>query len=233
MDIGGAYLNADMSTGIIVYMRLDPTMTALLCQIAPKYLPFVEHNGTCVVKLDKALYGCVESAKLWFDHLKSTLIRDSFSQNQHDICAFNKVDNNGAQCTVVLHVDDLLITSVNDSTLDSVIAHLEATYKETRVSRGLTISYTGTFNFSGEGEMRITMEGYVTDLLAGCGVTGHAVTPATETLFDTRVDVELTNKEDKIWFHKYVAKLLYLCKRVRPECLAAVAFLATRVTKSD
>ena len=35
------------------------------------------------------------------------------------------------------------------------------------------------------------------------------------------------------WFHQQTAKLLYLCKCVRPECLTTVAFLATRVTKVD
>lgn len=33
------------------------------------------------------------------------------------------------------------------------------------------------------------------------------------------------------WFHSVVAKHAYLAKRARPECLAAVAYLATRVTK--
>jgi hypothetical protein len=32
-------------------------------------------------------------------------------------------------------------------------------------------------------------------------------------------------------FHSTVAKMLYLAKRTRPECLTAVAYLATRVTK--
>ena len=31
--------------------------------------------------------------------------------------------------------------------------------------------------------------------------------------------------------HRHVAKILYLAKRARPDCLTAVAFLATRVTK--
>jgi hypothetical protein len=31
------------------------------------------------------------------------------------------------------------------------------------------------------------------------------------------------------WFHKYVAKMLYLAKRTRPEGLTVVAFLSTRV----
>jgi hypothetical protein len=35
------------------------------------------------------------------------------------------------------------------------------------------------------------------------------------------------------WFHTHVAKILYLAKRMKPECLRAVAFLSTRVTMSD
>ena len=27
----------------------------------------MNNNGKCIVKLKKALYGCVESAKLWYD----------------------------------------------------------------------------------------------------------------------------------------------------------------------
>lgn len=30
IDIGGAYLNADMSTGVDVHMRLDPTMSKMM-----------------------------------------------------------------------------------------------------------------------------------------------------------------------------------------------------------
>ena len=35
------------------------------------------------------------------------------------------------------------------------------------------------------------------------------------------------------FFRSYIAKLLYLAKRVRPECLVAVDFLATRVNAVD
>ncbi len=58
------------------------------------------------------------------------------------------------------------------------------------------------------------------------------VTPATSVLFDIRDDPRATESEAK-WFHTHVAKILYLAKRVKPECLTAVAFLSTRVTKSD
>lgn len=68
-DIGGAFLHADMTTGVDVYMRLDRVMTDMLVSAEKKYRPYVDDKGCLVVKLDKALYGCVESAALWYEHL--------------------------------------------------------------------------------------------------------------------------------------------------------------------
>ena len=39
VDITGAYLNADMNTGIIVHMRLDQTMPSMMCKIDVQCLP--------------------------------------------------------------------------------------------------------------------------------------------------------------------------------------------------
>ena len=75
IDIGGAFLNASMEpTGVVVHMRLDRVMTAMLVQIDPSYSEFVEQDGTMVVALDKALYGCVEASALWYNDLRDRLI---------------------------------------------------------------------------------------------------------------------------------------------------------------
>ena len=50
---------------------------------------------------------------------------------------------------------------------------------------------------------------------------------------DRQVDSSVTSYISTQFFHTHVAKMLYLAKRVKPECLAAVAFLSTRVTMSD
>ena len=41
------------------------------------------------------------------------------------------------------------------------------------------------------------------------------------------------SEEDAQFFHNYVAKLLFLCKRARPDIQTAVAFLSTRVQNPD
>jgi hypothetical protein len=70
-------------------------------------------------------------------------------------------------------------------------------------------------------------------LLRDCGVDGFAKTPAADNLYETREEVPLASKEVSEWFHSQVAKMLYLAKRTKPECLTAVAYLTTRVTKCN
>ena len=85
-------------------------MTSILVRLDHSYEAFVEPNGSCVVKLDKALYGTVEAAKLRYDLLSGQLREAGFTQNPYDLCVFNKIGSNGNQITVALHVDDMLIT---------------------------------------------------------------------------------------------------------------------------
>ena len=102
VDVTGAFLHADMkATGVTVHVQLDKLMTAFLVQLDPSYAAFVRDDGTCVVELDKALYGTIEAAKLWYDNISAQLIADGFVQNPYDHCVFNKVNANGVQVTVV------------------------------------------------------------------------------------------------------------------------------------
>jgi hypothetical protein len=70
VDIGGAFLNAEMKTGVLVHMRLDRTMSDLLVQLQPSYKKYQDSKGCIVVLLNRALYGCVESAALWYENLR-------------------------------------------------------------------------------------------------------------------------------------------------------------------
>ncbi len=73
------------------------------------------------------------------------------------------------------------------------------------------------------------MDKYVEDVLQICEVNGNAMTPALTDLFYIDQDSPLLAKDEKEYFHSMVAKLLYLAKRVRPDTLTAISFLATRV----
>jgi hypothetical protein len=232
VDIGGAFLNATMPKARPVYMRLDAVMSEYMVRIDSKYAEYRERNGTITVLLRKALYGCVESASLWYENLRQSLKGLGYVRNETDICVYNRVGKDGVQCTLCVHVDDLMITSVSKEMIAELTEGLKTRYGDIALKHGTQINYLGmSIDFTHTGEARLTMAGYVDEILSTSGVTGTARTPASDTLFDAD-DSERVSEELRVWFHRVVAQLLYLAKRTRPECLTGVSYLATRVTKA-
>ena len=233
LDVTGAYLNADMQTGIKVHMILSRQITDILLEIDSAYREFVDERGELLVQLDKALYGCVESAKLWHDHLTKTLAECGFKQNPYDPCLYQMTALSGDKCDLVVHVDDLLITAREQGTVDGVIAHLKSRYKDTNEVSGEKHNYLGmVLDFTTPGECKVAMPGYEKFLLEDSDNVKKYPTPARDDLFDIDAESPALEEPEAKRFHTGVAKLLYLCMRARPECLVAVAFLCTRVTKS-
>lgn len=229
LDVVGAYLNA-MLKNKTLFMKLHPQLVKLLMEKFPKeYAEYVDTDGSVIVQLLRALYGCVESAKLWYELLAEVLIAMGFKVNRKDPCVFNRGSGED-QVTICFHVDDLLITSKSKDFVEEVVKKLIEKFKTCKVHRGAVHPYLGmTFDFSSLGKAKVTMEGYINDMLREYEVTGGAKTPATTKLHDIDESSEKLSKEDADKFHSRAAKLLYPAKRVRPDLLCAVNFLCTRV----
>jgi len=151
-----------------------------LLDIAPEYQRYMDSNETVLVQLDKALYGCVEAAALWYENLSSALIADGFCPNEYDQCVFNKTCADGEQITLVLHVDDLMVTSAGEANLDAFSKYLRTVYPEVTEKRGRVVNYVGmTFDYTVAGQVSVTMDQCVKDILNGCGVVSPKSTPAT------------------------------------------------------
>ena len=88
------------------------------------------------------------------------------------------------------------------------------------------------FDFREEGAAYVTMKKTGDDILEGCGVDKCCAAPATDNLFVVREAPKVSAKE-AIWCRSYVAKVLYIAKRVKPECLTVVSFLTSRVGVYD
>jgi hypothetical protein len=89
-----------------------------------------------------------------------------------------------------------------------------------------------TFNYEVPGKVKITMEGFIKDLLDTCqDIIGVSAIPGDPNLFRIADEVNNPLLPDNLreFFHSIVAKLLYLCKRIRPDILTEVAFLTKRV----
>ncbi len=236
-DISGAYLNADMNEKQEpVFVVLERKVAAIMCEMLPEYSNFVNSRGCVVVELKKALYGCVQSAKLWYEKLKSVLLKMGFTVNPVDGCIFNKtVDLD--QISIGVYVDDLFITSRSELLIENFKKDLLEEFEEIKFNFGKKHNYLSmSFDFSKNGEVKVLMKNYVDELLEFCEVEGTAKSPALETLFEIEKESEMLEVSRKEFFHSVVAKLLFLAKRVRPDVLLPVNFLATRVlvaTESD
>jgi hypothetical protein len=115
--------------------------------------------------------------------------------------------------TLCIYVDNLLITSKSKE----MIAAL--TDGEITLKHGPNINYLSvSFDFTHSGEARLTMTGYVHEILSTSGASGTARTPATDTLFDAD-DSELVSEPVRVWFHRVVAQILYrLVRYIRWSC---------------
>ena len=83
--------------------------------------------------------------------------------------------------------------------------------------------------------LKIEMKNQLEEALDMIGeeVNGRVSSPANTKIFDVDKNaVKLTGKQADL-FHSVVAKLKYGCTRSRPDIDTVVAFLCTRVSKSD
>ena len=95
-DIPGAFLQADNPD--FVLMRLDGILAELMVKVAPKmYRKFVTTNAkgklVLYVQLEKAVYGMIKSALLFYHKLVADLLSLGFEINPYDPCVANKIIN--------------------------------------------------------------------------------------------------------------------------------------------
>jgi len=223
----------------LIHVKLEGPMAELLTKVNPKkyHKYLTEENGKKVmyVELSKALYGTLQVALLLWKNLSGFLTKElGFEINPYDWCVANKMIN-GKQCTIGWHVDDLKLSHVEQVVLDDIANKLNDKYgQETPlvVHRGTVHNYLGmTIDYSEKGKVKFTMPDYIDTLLDECpsDFDGTAITPASNYLFNINDKAEMLDDDHSTEYHHLTAKLLYLCKRARPDLQTAVAFLCTRV----
>jgi hypothetical protein len=182
----------------------------------------------------KALYGCVQSALLWYELFSSTLEKAGFELNPYDTCVANKVID-GKQCTIAWYVDDNKISHVDPAVVTTIIDTIESRFGKMTVTRGKQHVFLGMhITFHHNGTVSVKMKDYIKEAIAAFGddITRSAATPAKKNLFDIDETAELRAHQDSETFHSVVAKLLYVSKRSRLDIQLAIAFLCTRVACS-
>eukprot|EP00980_Cylindrotheca_fusiformis_P023682 scaffold10769_cov79-Cylindrotheca_fusiformis.AAC.1 len=107
----------------LIHVKLVGDIAELLLRVDPSYQKYVTYEkGKKVIytELDKALYGTLQAALLFWENLVDFLVnKHGFALNPYDRCVANK-DINGKQCTIGWHVDDLKISHVDNDVIEGI-----------------------------------------------------------------------------------------------------------------
>ena len=225
-----------------VHMKLEGTLAELLAKCDPtKYQPYLmieKGKPVLYVELVKALYGTIRAALIFWRKFTKQLINWGFTVNPYDWCVANKLVQ-GSQLTITWHVDDLKISHVNKAVLEDLLKQLDGAFGQEgplTIHRGKKHDYLGMWlDFSLDGKVQVQMFDYIENMLKDLpeDMDGTVTSPAADHLFTVSDTGKKLNREQSEMFHHNVAKLLFLCKRARPDIQTAVAFLTTRVRAPD
>jgi hypothetical protein len=228
VDVGGAFLCASIDGTEEVFMIIDETLTEMAKEHMPEVAKFVREDGKLVVRVDKAMYGLIQPAKLWYKELTRFLQENGFKKCPSDEFVLVKhVEGKGA-IVVILYIDDILIMSKDTVDRYWVKEILERQYERITVTEGPRLPYLGMTLLKTQDGFKISMQSYIEDAikLYEKKLTEY-VTPTKANSF--KVDASAAHIKEKARFHSMVAKLLYLGKRGHPDILLPVQFLCTQV----
>ena len=107
-DISNAYLHAEIPSHKRLLMTFRDEFVDIMCEVNPEYKKYVIYEKgkkVLCVRVLRKIYGCIESALLWYQVYPKTLKDVGFNLNPYDKCVANKTIN-GKQCTIAWYVDD-------------------------------------------------------------------------------------------------------------------------------
>ena len=142
-DVPGAYLHAEFPKEKKVILKLTGVFVDIMCSVNPEHSKYVIYDvnkkGKKVkhlyVRVLWALYGCIESALLWYQLYSTTFQDMGFILNPYDKCVANKLIN-GKQCTIVFYVDDNKISHKDSTVVTQVLDQISKYFGDLSITRG-------------------------------------------------------------------------------------------------
>ena len=225
IDVKGAYLNADMKRpdGKQTFIKIDKQLAKLFVEVEPSLKKFAASDGTMILRLDKALYGCIQSSALWQNKLTETLIAMGYRISSYDACVAISPSGNVIVC---FHVDDLLVVSKDAVASRKFKAKFEKFFTITS-KEGSELDYLGIhIRRTGRG-IELSQKAMVAKLIAD--TKGTANSPAAMIEEEPNAaEEELLPDHEAAEYRSATALALYLSKRTRPDILQAVNMLCRK-----
>jgi len=229
VDIKGAFVQTPM-TGPPIYMRMRSKLAKQVVDLYPHYVPFLQDDGSLLMQILKAMYGCVQASRLWFNLLTKLLLSKGYVASETDPCVMRR-SSGGLIFCILIYVDDLLIFASQAET-NAIRDFLTKAFKTITMSVSNSLSYLGMQIVWKDGCVTVDMDFYVTQLLTDWLHLPTKPTPGSRDTFQVDETSMPLSEQLRQVFHSTVARILYLSKRVRPDTLPVISFLCTRVTKA-
>ncbi len=221
INIPGAFLHAINKDYII--MQMNGALAKLIAQMDPKlyrkYLVNKKGKKVLYLRLQKALYGMMKSALLFYQKLVLELKSMGFIINPYDPCIANKIVDRH-QLTLRWHVDNLMTSHVDMLAINDFLQELKVIYGDSLTeSTGKQHNYFGMiFDFSSKNDVQINMNLHISKIIKEFPeeIIGKTSTPvAGDHLFKIREDGRKLDDEMQMacWpsSRQYATSLLGAC----------------------
>ena len=240
-DVPGAYLHAEFqdlslnpTPGKRRFVRVRGELAKLMGQVDSNCKNLTDDNGVLYLQLQKALYGLIESAKLWYAEISNTLTCAGFNQYTSEPCAFNHATK---QIMVAVYVDDIIIFYQQEENLDWFLSLLERKYGEPRVQRNTPVDYLNvsitrieadTAQFP-RGTMLASQKEYIKSIKEKYPeyFVQNASVKAPYGL-DLFASPDSLPARDAKMYVSVVMSLVYTCTRGRPDIFLPISYLCTK-----
>jgi hypothetical protein len=236
-DVPGAFLHAHIDD--IVHVIVEGEQMEILIKSNPEYAQYVSRDprtgkDRLFLRLNKALYGTLKAARLFYEDLTKHLRAYGFTANPYDPCVMNKKIR-GSQCTIAWHVDDIKISHKKQSVLEEVLDYLQGIYGELSITRGTRHTFVGMDLEFGNGKVEISMDSYLREAIEAFPeeIKDKVASPAADHLYTVNENGKRLPEDRRECFHHIVAKLLFVATRARPDLQLTISFLTSRCSKAD
>ncbi len=206
VDIKGAFVQTPM-TGPPIYMKISKNVVKYVVEVFHEYAKYVMQEGILYTKMMKAMYGCVQASRLWYEHLTGVLKEAGYKAAGMDECVWRRVDGKEMH-VIVVYVDDLLIFASKKE----MAAIKELFLKKFQwITMELTdkVSYLGMQINRWDNQVEVGMEFFIRKLLEPYEILPVRQTPGTRTVYQVDMQSEKLKESERRVFHTETAKLLF------------------------
>jgi len=204
----------------------------LIVDLLPAIKKYVTPEGILYCQLLKALYGCVQASKLWYNKLTKFLRSLGYEASPTDPCVMRKIVGDKVYL-LVIYVDDILVLA-DEHEIERIRDAFVQEFQWIMMEVNSVHSYLGMQIIIKDGYAIIEMANFIERMLELSGEKNlrDFMSPAGKDILTVDETATALQETERKLFHTSVTKLLYLSKRSRPDILTAMGFLCTRVTKA-